>query len=63
MKFSNHLAYFFGKGIMNNIDVGDVVTNIRRANALSEDMWELYWLNILTFNLYGDPSLSLLGHK
>lgn len=56
-KNNPYLLYFFAKGIFDNIKVGEVVTHVREYDALSS-----YWpKNILNYNLYGDPTVSLFG--
>ena len=55
------MLYFFGKGILGNIDVGKSLSHIREADALALTTLRKDWKAIFDFNLYGEPSLSLLG--
>ncbi len=49
------LAYFFNKNLLDFNSVGSSFTNTKARNTTNI----CDWLNILTFNLYGEPSLSL----
>lgn len=55
-KNNPYLMYFFAKGIFNNIKVGDVVAHVREDDATFD------WVrNVVSYNLYGDPTVSLFG--
>ena len=51
--------YFFGKGILYNINVGDVVSHIKVVDPLTSARSN--WKANFDYNLYGDPALSLFG--
>ncbi|MBN1272946.1 MAG: VWA domain-containing protein [Candidatus Aminicenantes bacterium] len=55
-KNNPYLLYCFAKGIFDNIKVGEVVSHVREYDASSS--WPG---NILNYNLYGDPTVSLFG--
>lgn len=60
-KENHHLLYFFGKGVLNNLEVGEVLMHIRKGDATSPAFGISDWKAILEFNVYGDPSISLFG--
>jgi opacity protein-like surface antigen len=52
-----YLLYYLAKGIFDNIKVGEVLAHVREYDATAA-----YWpRNILNYNLYGDPTVSLFG--
>lgn len=53
--------YFFGKGILDNIDVGEVLAHIRETDVLTA--YRSDWKAIFDYNVYGDPSISLFGDR
>jgi hypothetical protein len=58
-KYCPFLMYYLAKGIFDNIDVGDVLAHAKVTEATYSYTDD--WIQILVFNLYGDPSLSLFG--
>ena len=58
-KNNPYLMYFLAKGVFNNNRLGDVLMHIKACDALFEGSWN----QIFNYNLYGDPTLSLFGHR
>jgi hypothetical protein len=50
---------FLARVAMDGLKVGEALMEHRRDSTLYGRCW--YWQNAVTFNLYGDPELSLLG--
>ena len=56
-KNNHYLMYFFAKGIFYNQELGKIIAHVLNKDANSSS----YWKQILNYDLFGDPSLSLFG--
>lgn len=56
-KNNPYLLFYLGKGVLENVPLGEVLAEVRSYDAILG--WN--WGNIFNYNLYGDPTLSLFG--
>ena len=56
-KENPYMLYFISEGIFANNKVGEALANYREYDATLGE----FWSNILGYNLYGDPTISLFG--
>ncbi len=52
-----NVAYCLGRGVLGNLRLGEVVAAVRSGDATLGGAWG----DRLSYNLYGDPTLSLFG--
>lgn len=53
------LAYYVTQGVVNGLKVGDALYNNKYLMSLAGDLSPTKAVNLIDFNLYGDPSLGI----